>query len=246
VVAVLGPAPRCTLPPVTFDRSAFLSGVKDVLPMTLGAVPFGLITGVSAVGMGMHEVDIVLMSATVFAGASQLAAISLIGTGASIWVVLLTTAMINLRHVMYSASLVPWLERYSLGSRLLMAFLMTDHAYAFGVLRYREEDASFSRRDYFLGVGSIIWVAWVSATAVGAIVGTQVPAVWQLDFAVPLMFLALLVPAVRTRPALLAAATGGALALALAPLPFNLGLVAAASAGIVVGAAAEAFQRAAR
>ena len=227
---------------MTFDRAVFLTGVKHALPLTLGAMPFGLITGVSAVGMGIHELDVVLMSALVFAGAAQLAAIALIGSGASIWVIALTTLMINLRHVMYSASLAPWLERYSLSARLLMAFVMIDHTYAVGVMRFGKEDAAFPRRDYHLGLGWTIWMAWVAATALGAMVGTQVPTVWQLDFAMPLMFLAILVPAVRTKPALLAALTGGALALALAPLPFNLGLVVAALAGIAVGAAAERWR----
>ena len=228
---------------MTFDRAVFLTGVKDALPLTLGAMPFGLITGVTAVGMGIRELDVVLMSALVFAGAAQLAAIALIGSGASIWVIALTTLMINLRHVMYSASLAPWLARYSLAARSLMAFVMTDHAYALGITRFGREDAAFPRRDYYLGLGWTVWVAWVGATAVGAVVGTQVPPAWQLDFAVPLMFLAILVPAVRTKSALLAALTGGALALALTGLPFNLGLVVAALAGIGVGAAAESWRR---
>jgi 4-azaleucine resistance transporter AzlC len=227
---------------VTFSRATFVRGARDIAPMVLGAVPFGLITGVSAVNVGIAALDVVLMSATVFAGAAQLAAIALVGSGASLWVVLLTTAMVNLRHLMYSASLSPWLKRYSLGSRSLMAFLLIDHTYAFGILRFRQEDATFARRDYFLGMGVTIWIAWVGATTVGALVGMQLPAAWQLDFAVPLMFLALLVPAITSRPAALAALTGGVLALGLAPLPFNLGLVVAALAGIAAGAAAESLR----
>jgi 4-azaleucine resistance transporter AzlC len=221
------------------DRNVFLEGARDVSPMLFGAVPFGLITGVSAVSVGIGALDVTLMSATVFAGASQLAAISLLGTGAAAWVVLLTVFMINLRHVMYSASMVPYLGRYGFPARLLMAFLLIDQTYAFSILKFRREDEAFRRRDYLLGMGVTVWTVWVASTAVGAIVGAQVPPAWQLDFAIPLMFLALLMPLVQTRPALVAALTGGVLALLLAGLPFNLGLVIAALSGIAAGTVAE-------
>jgi 4-azaleucine resistance transporter AzlC len=224
-----------------FDRSAFLLGVREILPMLLGVIPFGLITGVSAVGVGVSPLDLVYMSLTVYAGASQIAALALLGSDASIGVIVLTVAMINLRHLMYSASLAPWFERYSLGTRSLVSFLLVDHAYALGITRYREAGDDFSRRDYHLGLGLTLWSSWVIASAVGAFLGAQVPPGWQLDFAVPLMFLALLMPNVRTRPALVAALTGGSLALLLSPLPFNLGLVVAALTGIALGAASETW-----
>jgi len=224
---------------VTRRRKALFDGVRDMLPMVLGAVPFGLITGVSAIGVGMVPGDAVLMSGLVYAGAAQLAAFSLMGPGASIWVIVLTIAMVNLRFVMYSASIAPWLRRYGIASRLLVAYLMVDQAYALGVLKFRREDADFPRREYMLGMGVTMWLAWMAATAAGAILGAQLPPEWQLDFAVPLSFLALLVPVVRTRPMLVAALTGGSLALALAPLPYNLGLVVASLSGIAAGAVAE-------
>ncbi|CAN5815341.1 AzlC family ABC transporter permease [soil metagenome] len=227
---------------MSFDRSTFVLGVRDGAPMLVGAIPFGLITGVSAVSVGIDPVAVVYMSATVFAGAAQIAAISLVGTGAAMWVVLLTTVMINLRHVMYSASLAPWLGRYTVGERLAMAFVLIDQTYALSILRYPKEGTAFSRRDYILGIGATTWLVWVGATAVGALLGAQVPAAWQLDFAIPLLFLALLVPALRSRPTLLAALTGGSTALALAGLPFNLGLVLAALTGIAAGALAESWQ----
>lgn len=233
------PHPRGTLANVSMARRAYLEGFRDVLPMLLGAAPFGMITGVSAVGAGMHPLDIVLMSALVFAGASQLAAISLMATGAATWAILLTVAMVNLRHVMYSLALAPWLQRYSLASRVLVSFLMVDHSFAVTILRYPREGEKFPRIEYALGIGMPMWCVWVATTAVGAVLGAQLPAEWQLDFAVPLLFLALLVPAITTRPLLTAAVVAGALALALAPLPYNLGLVIASVAGIAAGTVAE-------
>jgi len=206
--------------------------------MVLGVAPFGLIVGVSAVSIDMSVGAAVLMSALVVAGASQIAAISLLGAAAAPWTILLTVAVINLRHVMYSASLVAWLKRYGLFERLLMAFVMVDQTYAMSVLRFGEEDDDFPRRDYLLGVGFTMWTTWVSTTALGAVVGARVPESWQLDFTIPLVFLALLVPQVRTRPTLAAAVTGGGLALALAGLPYNLGLIVASVAGIAAGTVA--------
>lgn len=217
----------------------FALGFKDALPMVLGVAPFGMIAGVSAVGVGLSAWDGTLMSALVVAGASQLAAHALLGSGASVLTILLTVAVINLRHVMYSASLAPWLQRYGLGSRLLMAFVMVDQTYAMSILRFGKEDPDFARREYLLGVGLTMWTNWVVTTAIGALLGARLPASWQLDFTIPLVFLALLVPQVRTRPALLAAITGGGLALALAALPFNLGLILGALCGIVAGTLAE-------
>lgn len=224
---------------MTTRRRAFTEGFRDVLPMLLGAGPFGMITGVSAVGAGMQPFDIVLMSALVFAGASQLAAISLMASGAATWAILLTVAMVNLRHVMYSLSLAPWLQRYSVPSRLFVSFLMVDHSFAVTILRYPRESEEFPRLEYALGIGVPMWCVWLITTAIGAVLGAQLPAEWQLDFAVPLLFLALLVPAITTRPLLVAAVVAGALALALAPLPYNLGLVIASLAGIAAGTLTE-------
>jgi len=174
----------------------------------------------------------------VFAGASQLAAFSLIGQEAGVAVILLTTFMVNVRMAMYSASLAPWLRPLSVPTRTGLAYLMTDQAYAFSILRFRREPGT-PRRDYYLGVAAPLWLLWQVATALGAVAGAQVPPSWQLDFAIPLTFLALLAPAVRDRPGLLAAVVGGGLALALRGLPFNLGLVVGSLLGIAAGTVAE-------
>lgn len=230
------------------SEQGFVEGVRDVAPMLLGVAPFGMITGVTAASVGLTPAEALGMSALVFAGASQLAGLALLGQGAGFWVIVATTFMINLRMAMYSASLAPWLRRLSAGTRLGMAYLMTDQAYAFSILRYPREDEHFPRRDYYLGVAVPLWILWMVATAAGVLLGAQIPPSWQLDFAIPLTFLALLAPAVRDRPSLVAALTGGGLALALQGLPYNLGLITGALAGIAAGTAADAVgaKRAAR
>lgn len=225
---------------MAFSGTGFRAGVRDVAPMLLGVAPFGMITGVTAAGVGLSPVEALGMSAIVFAGASQLAGLALLGAGAGFWVIVATTFMINLRMAMYSASLAPWLRRLSAPTRLVIAYLMTDQAYAFSILRYGREPEDFPRRDYYLGVATPLWILWMSATAAGVLLGAQIPPAWQLDFAIPLTFLALLAPAVRDRPSFVAALVGGGLALALQGLPYNLGLIVGAVAGIVAGTAADA------
>lgn len=218
---------------------AAIAGLRDIAPILLGLIPFGLITGVSGAAAGIHAVDMVIMSALVYAGASQLAAVALMGTGAAPWVVLLTVGLINLRFLMYSASLAPWVQRFGALSRALVAYLLVDHTYALAVIRYAKEDENFNRRDYYLAMGVVVWLQWAVMTALGAVLGAQLPPALHLDFAVPLSFLALLVPLVTTRPALAAGVTGAALAIILAPMPYSLGLVIATLLGVAAGTMTE-------
>ncbi|WP_423745782.1 AzlC family ABC transporter permease (plasmid) [Haladaptatus sp. SPP-AMP-3] len=220
------------------SRADFLAGVRVALPITLGVVPFGMVAGVAAVDVGIPAIHAFAMSVIVFAGASQLAAIELIGRNAPIAVVILTMLVVNLRMMMYSASIAPYFERESARWKAALPYLLTDQAYAVSLLKFRNDETT-SRRWYYLGVAVPLWVAWQAATVVGILLGAGVPDGWHLEFAVPLVFLAVLVPAVTDRATLVAAIVGGAAAVAANGLPFDLGLVAAAIVGIAAGLAAE-------
>jgi predicted branched-subunit amino acid permease len=213
--------------------------VLDVLPIVLGVVPFGLITGVSAATAGLTLLDALASSLLVFAGASQVAMIDLLGRDAPVLVAVLTAAVINVRHVMYSASLSPWLSGTPTLARAGAAYVLTDQAYALSITRSREEDAPrtpVARLAYYLGAALPLWANWQLVTVVGYVVGAQVPPEVPLAATIPLVFLALLVPAVVDRPTLAAALVGGSVAVVAAPLPANLGLVVGAVAGITCGA----------
>ena len=216
-------------------REAFFAGFRDAVPVLIGIVPYAMIVGVAAVAVGIAAVDATGMSLVVFAGASQLAAIDLIARSTPIVVIVVTTFMINLRFAMYSAALAPELKRVSAPVRALLGFVLTDQAFALMTLRFREHPDT-PRQGYALGVTLPFYVVWAAFTALGAVLGAAVPASWQLDFALPLTFLALLFPNVRDRPAWVAALVGGTLALMLRGLPFNLGLVIAALSGVGAGA----------
>ncbi|WP_238398103.1 AzlC family ABC transporter permease [Halorussus salinus] len=219
-------------------RADFLSGVRVAAPITLGVLPFGMVAGVAAVGVGMSALQAVGMSVVVFAGASQLAAIELIGRNAPAAVVVATVLVVNLRLVMYSASIAPYFQRQSAKWKAALSYLLTDQAYAVSLLEF-ENDEETSRRWYYLGVAVPLWVTWQAATVVGVLLGARLPSGWHLEFAVPLVFLAVLVPAVTDRATGAAAVVGGTTAVVANGLPYNLGLILAAVVGIGAGVAVE-------
>lgn len=222
--------------PSPTPREAFLQGARDVLPVVVGVIPFGLIVGASAVASGLTTADAVASSVLVFAGASQLAMIDLLGQGAPWLVAVLTAAVINVRVMMYSASLTPWWSALPLGSRAGGAYFLTDQSFALSVTRYaREDESPRSRLAYYLGTALPLWLNWQAVTVIGALAGAAVPEDVPLEATIPLVFLALLVPAVRDRPTLGAALVGAVVAVVAAPLPANLGLVVGALSGITAG-----------
>jgi 4-azaleucine resistance transporter AzlC len=220
------------------DSVALRRGVRDVSPLLLGVAPFGLVVGVAAANAGLDLELAVGMSVIVFAGASQLAALELLGSDAPLAVVLVTAAVINLRMLMYSASIAPHFRDFGASLKAGFAHILTDQAYALSIARF-ETDDSIDRRAYYAGVAVPLFVIWQIMTVAGVLLGARVPAAWGLDFAVPLVFLALLVPAVDDRPTMAAALVGGSVAVLGAGWPLNLGLPVGAAIGILAGAGAE-------
>ena len=219
-------------------RESFLAGARATAPVLVGIVPFGLVAGAAAVGVGLSGLQAVGLSVVVFAGAAQLAAIDLLGQEAPLAVVVVTALVINLRMVMYSASIAPYFREVATRWRAGLAYLLTDQAYALSVTRFGD-DRPVRRRWYYLGTALPLWAVWQVCTVVGVVVGARVPDSLPLEFAVPLTFLALLVPAVTDRASGTAAVVGGTGAAVGAALPLNLGLIAGALAGVLAGLVAE-------
>ncbi len=224
-------------------RSEFLAGVKAELPILLGVLPFGLIYGVLASGAGLPASLAQAMSSIVFAGSAQFIAAQLIGAGTPALVLVLTTLVVNLRHMLYSASVAPYVKHLRPQWKWLLAYLLTDEAYAVTILHYQEtDDAPLAHQHwFFLGAGLALWSTWQASTAVGIFVGAQVPASWSLDFTLALTFIALVVPALKDRAGWVAALVGGTVAVLAAGLPFKLGLILAALTGILAGLAVERY-----
>lgn len=227
------------------DRSDFRGGLADVAPLLPGILPFGMVAGIAAADAGLGLADAVALSVVVFAGAAQLAALELLGNDAPLAVVVITAVVINLRMLMYSASIAPYFRHLSGAWKAGLAYLLTDQAYALSIVAYRRDDG-IDRRAYYLAVGVTLWVVWQVATVAGFLLGAGIPAAWQLDFAVPLVFIAVLVPAIEDGPSLAAALVGGAVAVVGGGLPLNLGLLVGALVGILAGLGAESRWEVAR
>ena len=215
----------------------FTQGARDMLPMLLGAIPFGIIFGSLAGAAGLSVGQTIGMSLLVFAGSAQFIALSLLGAGVGLAVLLLTTVVVNLRHALYSASLQPFVRHLPARWRVPLAFWLTDEAYAVVQHRYAEQDASPNKHWYFLGAALAMYVNWQLCTLVGVIFGQNVPnlGAWGLDFAMLATFIGIVVPMLRNRPQVAAALAAAAVALLCHELPYKLGLLAAAFSGIVVG-----------
>ncbi|MEF2145020.1 MAG: AzlC family ABC transporter permease [Desulfovibrionaceae bacterium] len=217
-------------------RNEYYAGARALLPIVPGVLPFAAICGMAAVDAGMTVPEAFGFSFIVNAGASQLAALQLLGVDAGFAVVVLAVLVVNLRFIMYSASTAPYLRTAPVWARFLGGYILSDQAFAISVVQL-EKGASFR---FYIGAAVLMYLAWQTGNALGVLLGAFVPPAWELDFAVPLCFLALIFPVLRDRPCGLAAVVGGVVAVAAAALPYNLGLMAGAASGISAGLLAEA------
>lgn len=231
-------------PPQEFWHE-FWRGVRESPAFVLAGIPFGLVTGLSAINAGLTFSTAYFAHFSIHAGASQLASYQLFAEGASALIIVLTVAIINVRFVMYSASLAPYWQKHPLWLRLVAAHVITDPAYAYAMQRYLDEDDDSPYIIwYFMGLALMGIMTWMVAGIIGIIVGaeaSEMAANWSLDFAIILLFLGLLMPAIKDRASLLAALVGGSVAVLCHGLPYNLGLMLAAFLGIAAGYGLEQY-----
>jgi predicted branched-subunit amino acid permease len=216
----------------------FIDGARGALPILPGVVPFAMICSVAAISVGLTPFEAMSMSFIVFAGASQLAVLQLIGEG-SFWLVMVLTAwVINLRFTMYSAALAPYLQDEPMYRKAPFVYILSDQAFGVTMSHFANEMPA-NPAWYYYGASSTIALTWTFSAIAGALLGTLVPESWGLDFAFPLSFMALMFAALKDRPAVIAALVGGISAIIAKGLPYNLGLVLAALLGIGAGVLAE-------
>ncbi len=223
----------------TTARRALRDGLIAVSPLMLGVAPFGLVLGVTIAATRIDNLLGWATSIIIFAGAAQLATVELVDQAAPGVVIIATALVINARHFMYSAALSPHFKDYPGHWRLAGPYLLTDQAFALAITRYENVADPVYKRWFYLGAALTLWVIWQITTAAGVVLGAQIPGSWNLDFAIPLVFLSLLIPTVRTRPSLVAALVGGGLAVLGRTLPNGTGLIVAAVVGIGAGVIAE-------
>jgi len=225
------------------SRKEFFAGVRAELPLLLGVAPFGMIYGILALKAGLPVSMAQAMSSVLFAGSAQFMAVQLLQNGTPLAIVALTAFVVNLRHALYSASMAPHVRHLSRSWKILLAYLLTDEAYAVAIGYYDEETPGEYKHWYYLGAGFALWACWQLSTAAGIFLGAQVPSSWSLDFALALTFIALVVPALKDKATASAALLAGAISVFAFGLPYKLGLLLAALVGIGAGMLGEAVWR---
>ena len=216
----------------------YWQGFRAGLPFIIVVGPFGLLFGVVATEVGLDTIQAMAMTVLVIAGAAQFAAVQLLAENAPVLVIVMTGIAVNLRMAMYSASIAPHIGKAPRWQRMLMAYFLVDQSYAVAVLKYEQEPALTiaQKMAYFFGSMTPIAPVWYASTYIGIIAGSAIPEAFALDFAIPITFLALVGPNLRSLPHLAAALVSVGASLLLIELPYNLWLIVAATLAMMTGA----------
>lgn len=228
--AHLGPPPS--------PRQEFIRGMGDIFPLVVGAIPFGLIFGTLAASSGLSGVGAIALSLFVFAGSAQFIALGLLAAGTALPWLIMTVVVVNLRHLLYSFSLMPHVRHLPPRWQIPLSFGLTDEVFAVAIRRYTQADVAPAKHWHLLGAEALMYGNWVLCTALGVTLGQQLPnaAALGLDFAMVVTFIGMVVPYLTTRPMGVAVVVAAVVAMAAHPLPHQLGLLVACLAGIVAGA----------
>ena len=224
-------------------RECFIHAMVQSTPFLLVLVPFGLLFGVVSGEAGINLSQVVGFSLLVLAGASQFTAIQLISDHAPALVVIVSALAVNLRMAMYSASLVPWIGAASGRQRALVAYVLIDQSYALSIAQYERNPRlrMDQRLAYFFGAALAMCAPWVIASVLGYTLGKAIPPELALDFAVPITFLAMIGPMLRTLAHVAAALVSIIGALVFSFLPSGMGLLVAAPLAMGTGALVEVW-----
>ena len=233
------------LPTSPESRAAFWAGLRDALIVLPSYVPFALVCGVAAANVGMSVSAALALPALVFGGSSQAVLLQFLAGAATVWMAILSGIVVNLRMAIYSAAMAPKVRHHGLLKRVAAAAFLVDNSFAF--MQRREYTHPQDRQNgnllwYYAGLTYVLWPGWVVFCGVGYLVGNVIPSSWQLDFAIPLSFIAMLGMHIHSKPAIAAGLTGGLASLWFYNMPLKLGLITACIAGLVAGLAAERLE----
>jgi predicted branched-subunit amino acid permease len=221
-----------------------MEGVRNTLIIVPSYIPFALVCGVASVTAGLTTSAAIGLPALVFGGSAQAVVTQFLQNAASLWIAVLSGLVVNLRMMVYSAALAPKLRHLPRGKRMLVAAFLVDNLFAFLQQRERERPGDPHWVEYYAGMTLILWPSWALFCVVGVFAGNIIPASWQLDFAIPLSFVAILANSVRQMPLLAAAVGGGIASVLLFTLPLKLGLIAGCLCGLLAGLLVERMQKA--
>ena len=222
---------------MSVDRSIIKRALADALPLYVPTIAFALVIGLTVVETGMNQLVGWSSASIIFGGAAQLTVISLLGSGTAVAAAVTAAIVVNARHLMYSAALAPKFQEQPRWLRWVGPYLLFDQLFALSSLRLEDDPKAF--RTYYLTVGAFFWASWQLTVALGLLLGPAIPEEWNLEFAVAILFLGLVVIAIDKFPKAVAAVVGAAGTYIFAGLPNRSGLLVGAMVGILAGTVAE-------
>jgi predicted branched-subunit amino acid permease len=222
----------------SFRRGA-REGMRDFLPISVGLVPWAMVTGVAMRSIGLSPVEAMGMNMLVYAGTAQLGTLPLIASGAPLWLIFLTAMVLNLRFIIFSAALAPAFHTQGFMRRLASSYLLVDGMFAIGAEKLQRADDPHWRWGYFIVPSLYCWALWQCFALVGVLGAGVIPRDWSLEFMTTIALTVMVIPMLRERPMWVAALVGGLGAVLLRGLPLRLGLIAGIALGIAAGFVAE-------
>ena len=224
------------------SKAAFRAGILECVQLIPSYIPFGLVCGVASVQAGLGEWGAVALSAFAFAGSSQAVLTQFLSGGAPLMIAIVSGLVVNLRMAVYSAAISQRIAGASRKERVLWAAFLVDQTFISNEARHQRGEHMDHPLAFYLGCALMLWPWWVLMNAIGAFAGAKLPASWQLDFTIPLSFVAMVVPLLKSRSQILAAVAGGVAGILLYAMPLKTGLIAACVFGTCVGMLVDAWQ----
>lgn len=224
-------------------RAGAREGFRAYLPLSVGLIPWAMVTGMAMISVGFSAGQAVGMNVLVFAGTAQLGTLPLIAAGAPLWLIVVTALALNLRFVIFSAAIARTFDGIRTPTRWLAGHLLTDGVFATCLNRMLESTDPKWRLGYYLAPALWTWVLWQSFSLVGIFAAEFIPRSWSLEFMATIALIVLLIPMAKERPMIIAAAAGGTSAVLLRGLPLRLGVILAIVIGIAAGFLTEKAQK---
>ena len=215
--------------------SEFKNGCLQEIPLQLGVFPFGIAYGILGIEVGLTNIQTFLLSIIIFAGVSQIVFAQLFSTFTPSLMIVGTIGIVNLRHILYGVSLSSYLKKLSLKWRVILSYLITDEAFAISYKRFSEEKKTKYMHFHLLGSGITLWISWQISTLIGIFIGPSIPISLNLEYVIPLSFIAIVVVSINTKIKLIVFIMSALLCILLRDLSWNLWIITSALISIIIG-----------
>ena len=223
--------------------SEFKNGCLQEIPLQLGVFPFGIAYGILGIEVGLTNIQTFLLSIIIFAGVSQIVFAQLFSTFTPSFIIVGTIGIVNLRHILYGVSLSSYLKKLSLKWRVILSYLITDEAFAISYKRFSEEKKTKYMHFHLLGSGITLWTSWQISTLIGIFIGPSIPNSLNLEYVIPLSFIAVVVVSINTKIKLIVFIMSALLSILLRDLPWNLWIITSALISIIIGVLISNFRK---